>query len=185
MKRLSVIGRLVLLFAFALVFQARAQHVNLKTRSTQIGINNEGYFSSIQVEGKDILHTGKYPLVTACTDNKLITPSKMSANGNQLKLTMSDGGTITLKHKESDVCITLEVANIPEKYDVLLFGPLAVTINEVVGDVVGVAQGNGVAFGIQALNIKTNAGIPEEYGQLITSTYGYKGNKRVHERNLR
>ena len=62
MKRLSVIGRLVLLFAFALVFQARAQHVNLKTRSTQIGINNEGYFSSIQVEGKDILHTGKYPL---------------------------------------------------------------------------------------------------------------------------
>lgn len=175
MKRLSVIGRLVLLFAFALVFQARAQHVNLKTRSTQIGINNEGYFSSIQVEGKDILHTGKYPLVTACTDNKLITPSKMSANGNQLKLTMSDGGTITLKHKESDVCITLEVANIPEKYDVLLFGPLAVTINEVVGDVVGVAQGNGVAFGIQALNIKTNAGIPEEYGQLITSTYGYKG----------
>mgnify|MGYP001105766803 FL=1 len=98
MKRLSVIGRLVLLFAFALVFQARAQHVNLKTRSTQIGINNEGYFSSIQVEGKDILHTGKYPLVTACTDNKLITPSKMSANGNQLKLTMSDGGTITLKH---------------------------------------------------------------------------------------
>lgn len=164
MKRLSVIGRLVLLFAFALVFQARAQHVNLKTRSTQIGINNEGYFSSIQVEGKDILHTGKYPLVTACTDNKLITPSKMSANGNQLKLTMSDGGTITLKHKESDVCITLEVANIPEKYDVLLFGPLAVTINEVVGDVVGVAQGNGVAFGIQALNIKTNAGIPEEYG---------------------
>ena len=62
-----------------------------------------------------------------------------------------------------------------EKYDVLLFGPLAVTINEVVGDVVGVAQGNGVAFGIQALNIKTNAGIPEEYGQLITSTYDYKG----------
>ena len=86
----------------------------------------------------------------------------MSANGNQLKLTMSDGGTITLKHKESDVCITLEVANIPEKYDVLLFGPLAVTINEVVGDVVGVAQGNGVAFGIQALNIITIAGIPED-----------------------
>lgn len=44
-----------------------------------------------------------------------------------------------------------------------------------VGDVVGVAQGNGVAFGIQALNIKTNAGIPEEYGQLVTQTYGYTG----------
>ena len=175
MKHLSLVGRIVLLFTFAFVFQAGAQDVNLKTRSTQIGIDNNGYFSSIQVEGKDILHTGKYPLVTACIDNKLVTPTKLTSSGNQLKLTMSDGGSISLKHKESDVCITLEVANIPEKYEVLLFGPLAVTINEVVGDVVGVAQGNGVAFGIQALNIKTNAGIPEEYGQLITQTYGYTG----------
>ena len=175
MKQLSLIGRIVLLFVFVQVFQAGAQNVNLKTRSTQIGINNEGYFSSIQVEGKDILHTGKYPLVTACTGNQLVTPSKLTSSGNQLKLTMSDGGTISLKHKESDVCITLEVASIPEKYEVLLFGPLAVNINEIVGDVVGVAQGNGVAFGIQALNIKTNAGIPEEYGQQVTQTYGYSG----------
>ena len=175
MKHISLIGRIVLLFTFAFVFQAGAQIVNLKTRSTQIGIDNNGYFSSIQVEGKDILHTGKYPLVTACTENKLVTPTKLTSSGNQFKLTMSDGGTISLKHKESDVCITLEVANIPEKYEVLLFGPLAVNINEVVGDVVGVAQGSGVAFGIQALNIKTNAGIPEEYGQLITQTYGYTG----------
>lgn len=175
MKHLSLIGRIVLLFTFAFVFQAGAQNVNLKTRSTQIGIDNNGYFSSIQIEGKDILHTGKYPLVTACIDNKLVTPTKLTSSGNQLKLTMSDGGTISLKHKESEVSITLEVANIPEKYEVLLFGPLAVNINEMVGDVVGVAQGNGVAFGIQALNIKTNAGIPEEYGQLVTQTYGYTG----------
>lgn len=144
MKQLSLIGRIVLLFVFVQVFQAGAQNVNLKTRSTQIGINNEGYFSSIQVEGKDILHTGKYPLVTACTGNQLVTPSKLTSSGNQLKLTMSDGGTISLKHKESDVCITLEVASIPEKYEVLLFGPLAVNINEIVGDVVGVAQGNAL-----------------------------------------
>ena len=175
MKRLSLIGKIVLLFAFTLAFHAGAQNVNLKTRSTQIGIDNTGHFSSIRVEGKDILHTGKYPLVTVCADNKLITPTKMTASGNQLKLTMSDGGTITLKQKESDVCITLEATNVPDKYEVLLFGPLAVNIHEVVGDVVGVAQGDGLAFGIQALNIKTNAGIPDEYGKLVTETYGYSG----------
>lgn len=175
MKQLSSIGKIVLLFAFMLAFTAGAQNVNLKTRSTQIGIDNEGYFSSIQVEGKDILHKGKYPLVTVCADNKLITPTKMSVSGSQLKLTMSDGGTITLKQKQSDVCITLEATNVPDKYEVLLFGPLAVNINEVVGDVVGVAQGEGVAFGIQALNIKTNGGIPDEYGKLVTETYGYSG----------
>lgn len=175
MKRLSLIGKIVLLFAFTLAFHAGAQNTNLKTRSTQIGIDNTGHFSSIRVEGKDILHAGKYPLVTVCADNKLITPTKMTASGNQLKLTMSDGGTITLKHKESDVCITLEATNVPDKYEVLLFGPLAVTIHDVVGDVVGVAQGDGLAFGMQALNIKTNAGIPDEYGKLVTETYGYSG----------
>ena len=175
MKRLSLIGKIVLLFAFTLAFHAGAQNVNLKTRSTQIGIDNTGHFSSIRVEGKDILHAGKYPLVTVCADNKLITPTKMTASGNQLKLTMSDGGTITLKQKESDVCITLEATNVPDKYEVLLFGPLAVNIHEVVGDVVGVAQDDGLAFGIQALNIKTNAGIPDEYGKLVTETYGYSG----------
>ena len=51
MKHISLIGRIVLLFTFAFVFQAGAQIVNLKTRSTQIGIDNNGYFSSIQVEG--------------------------------------------------------------------------------------------------------------------------------------
>lgn len=175
MKRLSLIGKIVLLFAFTLAFHAGAQNTNLKTRSTQIGIDNTGHFSSIRVEGKDILHAGKYPLVTVCADNKLITPTKMTASGNQLKLTMSDGGTIILKHKESDVCITLEATNVPDKYEVLLFGPLAVTIHDVVGDVVGVAQGDGLAFGMQALNIKTNAGIPDEYGKLVTETYGYSG----------
>lgn len=175
MKRLSLIGKIVLLFAFTLAFHAGAQNTNLKTRSTQIGIDNTGHFSSIRVEGKDILHAGKYPLVTVCADNKLITPTKMTASGNQLKLTMSDGGTITLKHKDSDVCITLEATNVPDKYEVLLFGPLAVTIHDVVGDVVGVAQGDGLAFGMQALNIKTNAGIPDEYGKLVTETYGYSG----------
>lgn len=175
MKRLSLIGKIMLLFAFMLAFRAGAQNTNLKTRSTQIGIDNTGHFSSIQVEGKDILHAGKYPLVTVCADNKLITPTKMTASGNQLKLTMSDGGTITLKHKESDVCITLEATNVPDKYEVLLFGPLAVNIHEVVGDVVGVAQGDGLAFGMQALNIKTNAGIPDEYGKQVTETYGYSG----------
>lgn len=175
MKRLSLIGKIVLLFAFTLAFHAGAQNTNLKTRSTQIGIDNTGHFSSILVEGKDILHAGKYPLVTVCADNKLITPTKMTASGNQLKLTMSDGGTIILKHKESDVCITLEATNVPDKYEVLLFGPLAVNIHDVIGDVVGVAQGDGLAFGMQALNIKTNAGIPDEYGKLVTETYGYSG----------
>lgn len=158
-----------------LVLQASAQEVNWKTRSTRMTIGSEGYFSSIQVEGKEIVQAGKYPLVTACYNKELITPRKIDAAGKLLKVRMKDGETVTLKPVQSDICITLEVVDIPEKYDALLFGPLQVRIHDVVGDVVGVAQGDGVAFGIQSLNIKTNAGIPSEYAELVKESYGYTG----------
>lgn len=165
----------MLFMMVAVAYKVEAQSVVLKTKSTQISVNEKGYFSSIKVEDRDILRLGEYPLVTACVENKLITPVKMSSNGDQLKLTMSDGGVVVLKFKESDVCVNMEVVGVPEKYEVLLFGPLAVNINEIVGDVIGVAQGDGISFGMQALNIKTNGGIPDEYGELVTKTYGYKG----------
>lgn len=162
-------------FILFMVIQANAQVLNWKTRSTGMAIDREGYFSSIQVEGKEILQAGKYPLVTACFDNQLIIPKKMTTQVELLKIEMKDGETVTLKHKESDVCVTLEVIDIPQKYDALLFGPLQVTIHDIVGDVIGVAQGDGVAFGIQSLNSKTNAGIPSEYAEAVKENYKYKG----------
>lgn len=41
-------------------------------------------------------------------------------------------------------------------------GPIATRLNDVVGDVVGVVQGEGVAVGIQSLSRKLLAGFPEE-----------------------
>lgn len=167
----------VLFLSFLLLAQAgMAQGVKLSTRSTQIQFDEKGYYASIQVENKEILHAGSYPVVTACQGNELITPQAMKLKkGKQLVFTMTDGKSITLAYKESDVCITLEAIQVPDTYEAILFGPLAVSINEVVGDVIGVAQGKGVAFGIQALNYKTNGFIPDEFGALVLKTYGYKG----------
>lgn len=158
-----------------LTLQVKAQGLDWKTRSTRLTVDGNGYFSTIQVEGKDILHEGKYPLVTACLNKQLIMPQKLTASGELLKVKMKDGETITLRRKESDVCITLEVLDVPQKYEALLFGPLQVTIREVVGDVIGVAQGDGIAFGIQSLNIKTNAGIPTEYAEQVKEHFRYVG----------
>ena len=158
-----------------LVLPALAQGVCLRTKSTEIQIDQEGCFSSVQVEKKEILGAGKYPLLTIGMDNQLLVPVKMESNDSILQLRMSDGGEVVLQYRQSDVCVTLEVKDIPQRYDILIYGPLGVNIHEVVGDVIGVAQGKGVAFGIQALNIKTNAGIPEEYGALVTRHYRYVG----------
>lgn len=64
---------------------------------------------------------------------------------------------------------------VPGKYDALVFGPVGVGIGEVVGEVVGVVQEKDMAFGMQALNIKTTAGLPEGYENAYRAEFGYEG----------
>ena len=162
MKHWVCRGRWMLL-GLLLAGGLQAQDKLLKTRDAQITLNEQGYYASIQVNQQEILQGKQYPVVSVGTDGKVILPTSMKASGNQLKLTMADGGKITLRYKESDACIRLEAVSVPQQYDVLVFGPVGVKIDDVVGEVVGVAQGDGLAFGMQALNIKTTAGIPDGY----------------------
>lgn len=153
------------------------KEVHLNTKATKITIDEKGYYSSIQVEGKEILSSGKYPLLTVCKTDQIMQPTEMNASGNKIALTMPDKKHVTLKYHESDVCVTLEITEIPDEYKAVLFGPLKISIHDVVGDVIGVVQGNGIAFGMQALNIKTNAGIPIEYVDSVKSLYRYEGSQ--------
>ena len=164
---------------FALSMNVMAQGISLKTKTTELNISGQGYYSSIKVNGKEILQKGSFPLITVCYDNKLIEPVRINSQGGILKIEMQDGETVSLKYLESPTSITLEVTDIPSKYDAIVYGPLILNINEVVGDVIGVVQGEGVAFGMQSLNIKTNAGLPYEYAGQIISKYGYKGKEAV------
>lgn len=170
---------ILVLTGFMIATGITAKEIVLKTNTTVLTINEKGYYSSINVEGKEILQSGSFPLITVCYENKLIEPSQIEVKGHELRIKMQDGETVRLKYSESPISITLEVTNIPAKYEAILYGPLIVNINEVVGDVIGVVQGNGVAFGMQSLNIKTNAGIPQEYADQVITKYGYKGTEAV------
>lgn len=171
-------GIWMLLLALS-TYVTQAQDIQLKTSETQFAIDSRGYYTSIKVNQQEILEGKQYPLVSAGKQGELITPTHLSKSGNQLRLTMSDGGKITLRYKEADTHVRLEASAVPTQYDILLFGPLGVRLNEVVGEVVGVVQGEGLAFGAQALNIKTTAGLPDEYAEQITTTFGYQGEPAV------
>lgn len=148
---------------------------DLKTKHTQIGIDECGYYQSIQVNGQEVLGKEKFPIVSAGSSGVVVLPSAMKVSKDLLKLTMTDGGKITLRVKESDACVRIEAVDVPEKYDVLVFGPVGVAVNDVVGEVVGVVQGKEQAFGMQALNIKTTAGLPDGYADAYMAKFGYKG----------
>lgn len=165
--------------SFVISSHIMAKEIKLKTKTTELVFNEKGYYTSIRVEGNEILQEGSYPIITVCSEGNLIEPAGMEVKGKELKVGMQDGGTVRLKYSESPTSLTFEVADIPAKYEVLLYGPILLNINEVVGDVIGVVQGKGVAFGMQSLNIKTNAGIPQEYFEQVASKYEYKGKESV------
>ena len=170
MRRLYVVGLLVWIAC-----GVWAQGARLRSKTMEIGVDEKGYFSSIKVNNQELLGAKNYPLVTVGTAGKLTFPVKMEAAKGQLNLTLSDGGAVSLGYTEHDTYVTLEVKAISETYDMLAFGPIGLNIHEVVGDIVGVIQGNQVAFGGQALTNKVSGGLPVTYAEAIKQQLGYKG----------
>ena len=69
--------------------------------------------------------------------------------------------TVVLNVEEKPGYTVFEVAECPEAFEYLTVGPIVTALNDTVGDVVGVVQGEDKAIGIQALNRRLLSGIPE------------------------
>ena len=170
--------RIVLFFLLALMTcKTFAQNAVFRTESLEIAVDEEGFFASIQVCGNEILMGYNYPLIMACKDGRLAVPNRFApAYGTLYEIGFDDGGAILLDVLQFDnyLKITLEQQE-NVSYDAVLLCPVKVSLSETVGDIIGVVQGKNLAFGIQALNIKTNAGIPQEYVDLVHEKLGYVG----------
>jgi hypothetical protein len=167
-----------LLFSFMLMcgtLFAMARPVTFKSAELQLTVGDNGYISSILIGHTEILSKKSSPLLVALSNKSVIAPKKMLQKGNILKMVMSDNKEIDLLMTQTAHCVTLEVTAVPAAYDAVVFGPVAVNINDVVGDVIGVVQGKGVALGMQALNIKTTIGVPPEYADAVEKTFDYSG----------
>ncbi len=147
----------------------------LKSNSTIISVNEKGFYSSIKVNNQEILANGEYPMITAVKSNKIILPIKLTVSQNKYSLKMEDGEEIDLKIEQKPEAITYEVIKVNPSYNSLIFGPIKITSREVVGEVIGVVQDGDIAFGIQALNVKTNAGLPQEIATEVSNKFNYRG----------
>ncbi|WP_295367724.1 hypothetical protein [uncultured Prevotella sp.] len=173
-KFLRKIGTAILLFSCTQVMFAQ---YTLRADNTKIVIGKNGQIVSVEAGGKEILTKGQNPIVTGCVAGKVVLPVAMTSQGNLLNVKMKDGGVVQLRCQSGKACGTMEVVSVPEKYAALVFGPFAVDIHDIVGDVIGVAQGEGVAFGIQALNIKTMAGVPSDYVDALKQHFDFNGRR--------
>lgn len=89
-----------------------AQGARLRSKTMEIGVDENGYFSSIKVNNQELLDAKSYPLVTVGTDGRLAFPVKMKTEPGLLRLTLSDGGAMSLGYTEHDTYVTLEVKSI-------------------------------------------------------------------------
>lgn len=168
----------ILFCLLPMLSQQASAEVSFSAGELSVSLDAKGHFTAITISGQSVLQQpDTYPLLVACHKGQLIQPKSLRSNGDKLIVTLTDGKSVTLQTSASDKSLCLEVTAFPTVYDAIVLCPVAVTLHEVVGDVIGVAQGQGLAFGMQALNSKTSAGVPSEYGKAFTDAfYQDKGN---------
>lgn len=162
MKSYCPFKTLALIALMLLSFSAGAQTVTFKSKDLSMSVGQDGRYKSVKVCGKEIL-SDRSPVIIGLAGGEVIMPSSLTRNGRALAVVMEDGRTVELSVDQARNSINITAGKVPSEYSAVMFGPVKVRIHDVVGDVVGVVQGEDVAFAMQALNIKTNAGIPEEY----------------------
>ena len=123
-------------------------------------LDGRGVFTALTVCGQQILQSPA-PFVSLCRDGRILTPVRAEAHEDgTLLLTMEDGGIVTVSVRSSALCLCIEAVRVPGDAEALVFGPVCVTPDEVVGDVIGVVQGGEIAVGMMAGNRKTIEGVP-------------------------
>lgn len=152
----------IIIFMFSMPI-LHAQHI-FETAQFHIELDQEGRI--IQLSNSITGHNytpekAKGYLVRIKKDGKEIVPQKMVFEQGILNVEFSNQVQAEIKVVEHNSYISFELQNInpAQKVDAILWGPVASTISETVGEIVGVVRNDDFAIGIQALNPKTTGGL--------------------------
>ncbi len=135
------------------------------TASLRITINDKGSIVNlIDVKtGKDyLLKDTLSSLMSVRIDNQIKHPESATAKDGQLTLAFENDILADIKVDEKETHVTFELIAITNKeaVELIIWGPYANMIDEIIGETIGVVRGEGFTLGIQALNIKTMGGYP-------------------------
>ncbi len=130
----------------------------------ELTLSEKGLITDIAFDDKTVFPTGRASfLVRGFMQNTPADILQVSLEGRRLTCSFENvQDTVSLLITPKEEYTVFEVEKCPSCFDFLAFGPIATTLDDVVGDVVGVVQGGDAAIGIQALNIKTMSGFPYE-----------------------
>lgn len=148
------------------------------TRDFYIGIDQYGTVRYVTIYGENALAGEGCPVAIAFKNGKAYTSNYFECNFDVATIGFEgEVGVIFLKfdtdYDGSSITVTFANTDWEKGPDAVLLFPICLNLTESVGEVIGVAQGRGLAFGMQALNTKINAGFPANCAQQVSQMLHY------------
>lgn len=164
--------RTVLIFMLLSVFFVQAQQVRMKAGLLNLSLDEMGFYSSLRVAGEDMLHEKhRFPFLVAY-DRGMVYPQSVKMDGNVLEFVMEDQSLVRLHVVNTDSSLSFEVFTCPTHYSLLMFGPLGVSMDDVV-DPAGCLLRKGKRWlSVRSHSMSTLAGTPAEALSEARSRYG-------------
>ena len=164
MRTLAVLFFSLILFFFSGCARSSSEVV-LQTEALEMAIDGSGKLTQLKDRstGRQYLSDAvTSPLVQLKVQGKVQTPKSLKREADLLLLEFEDLLTLSIRVKEHATHLSFELikCNRIEEIEWLAWGPFANTINQQIGETVGVVRGEFFALGIQSLNIKTLGGYP-------------------------
>lgn len=147
---------------------------NISLGDAVMSLDETGRVVSLSVFGSELLPKGAEPrpFLQIGISGNLLVPERAWEENNALTFQFQDSMEVRLSLHPRNGYQVFRVEGISAQADTIVFGPYFSLLSRVIGDVVGVVQGNKEAFGIQALNAKTLSGFPREYAASIDPMAG-------------
>jgi hypothetical protein len=149
-----------------------ASLVRWQTSEATFTAGTQGTWESVsrRSDGREYLAPGQpTPILSVRVDGTLHAPTTAAwdATARTLSLGYAPAGVTTRVRVETrEAHLTLELVGVEpatavDRVSLVLWGPMPTSIRKTVGEVVGVVRDGEYALGVQALNIKTLGGYPE------------------------
>ena len=140
-------------------------------------LDERGFVVALEVFRNSILRAS-FPLLRLCRDGRIYLPVRMIRTNDAYSFTFENGDTVKTAIENRENGISIEITEVDDAVDAVCFYA-ETTLDEVIGEVVGVVQGVDVAFGMMALNKKTVEGFPFNYEELLESITPYTDDQSV------
>lgn len=147
----------------------------LRTRSASFEIDAAGRLTKIVFRGRNYL-THAAPLLCLRIAGAFHAPTSARWNATRTEWRLeyrkvNAKATLAVQEKPTHITFELTAIESEQPVELILWGSYSTTIDETVGEMVGVVRDGECAIGIQALNVKTEGGYPVEESDIESDVH--------------